>query len=667
MRLAALLNFAAAIYFFGLSLVTKVSSVPTVKNVGDVKQVPASKEAANHFPPLLLYGIAFLSGFYVMTLENILIRITNLSIGSSSYSFSLIVAVFVLCIAVGSYLVGRKKRFSRSLLFYNQLALTLCLVVLFITLDKWPYFSHLIRIGFQSNVAGFWFYQGAVLLALLLVLGLPVALIGATVPLAFHELKRDLPMVGLHSGKLFSWNAIGCMVGSIGGGLVLYYFFNNNHVFLIALVLVACSAFLSAMPLSIVHRAGAGLLLIAVLGFGWIKPFYISERFAFGTYRQRSPIFVSFSGSTVFYEEFYRPRKVLFYKDGPSGTVSVIENMKQPEISKPAESDIALPFPPLEETPSETKNAAKALSIIVNGKSDSNVIHDGETLKLLAHIPALWAEKKENVIIIGLGTGVTPGEFSLHPEVKKIAVAEISPTVVSALPQFTEATHAIHQNPRFEARIGDAFRVLGRSSEKWDIIVSEPSNPWVTGVDQLFTREFYRMAKARLAENGVFMQWVQEYAINTETFGIILTTLREEFKHCYLFQGTDGDLLILATPKPLTKADRERAEAALNANESVKKSLADIKITCTADILDRERPGLTMLTKELSVFGIETQDHPRIHYLAGQTMFTGESMGDEVFAPGGQQKVIISKKLLESNFKKVNNRTNHFRILPGEK
>ncbi|EEF57050.1 fused MFS/spermidine synthase [Pedosphaera parvula] len=661
----ALLNFAAALFFFALSFLIKSGVPEQGDNAGKLEQMMSDDESSGRFPPTILYLIAFLSGFYVMTLENVLIRITNLSIGSSSYSFSLIVAVFVLCIAIGSYVVGRLKRLSRTLLFYNQMALALSLVLLFVTLDKWPYFGHLIRISFQSNMAGFWLYQVAVLLALLAVLLVPVALIGATVPLAFHELKRDLPKVGLHSGKLFSCNATGCMIGSVIGGLLLYYVFNNDQVFLAALLLVVISFILSALPLSRLHRLASIFFGLVAVGFVWLKPCYENHRFAFGTYRLRSPLVFSFGGPGMFYDDFYARRKILFYKDGPAGTVSVIENAKPPGFPQPSEPSIPLFIPPADETNGNPIRERRLLSIAVNGKSDSNVVYDRETLKLLAHIPALWAEKKENAIVIGLGTGVTPGELSLYPEMKKIVVAEISPTVISALPQFEEATHAIHKDPRFETRTGDAFRVLGRSREKWDIIISEPSNPWITGADQLFTREFYRMVRQHLADTGVFMQWAQGYSINTETFGIILTTVRSEFKNCYIFQGTEGDFLILATPKPLTKADRERAESVLNSHESVKRSLADIRINNTSDILDRERPGLTMLAPQLATFGMETQDHPRIHYLSGETLFTGEAIGDEGLSPSGGKQIVISRKLLESNLKKPSSQSiNSNQILP---
>src|SRR5690606_34860168 len=159
------------------------------------------------------------------------------------------------------------------------------------------------------------------------------------------------------------------------------------------------------------------------------------------------------------------------------------------------------------------------------------------------HLPALWSAKRENVLLIGLGTGVTAGELGLYPDLKSLEVAEISSLVAEALPHFGEYTRNIHEDPRLKIHVGDAFRVLRRSSEKWDVIISEPSNLWVTGVDHLCSKKFYQLAKAHLNEGGTFLQWVQQYAFSTEGLGIILNTLQSEFLHFTAFQGTKGDLL----------------------------------------------------------------------------------------------------------------------------
>jgi hypothetical protein len=149
------------------------------------------------------------------------------------------------------------------------------------------------------------------------------------------------------------------------------------------------------------------------------------------------------------------------------------------------------------------------MSLVVNGKSDSATYES--TVRMLAHIPALLGTKKENALVIGMGTGITAGELTRYPEVRSIDIAEISPSVIKALPLFEKYNFQVHKDPRLKILQGDAFNILKGTDQKWDIIISEPSNPWVTGVDSLFSKEFYTLVDKHLNEDGAFVQWVHFY------------------------------------------------------------------------------------------------------------------------------------------------------------
>ncbi|MGA8180068.1 MAG: hypothetical protein WB792_08405, partial [Desulfobacterales bacterium] len=478
------LNLGAFFFFLILPKILKQDETPQESKENIEQMMPEPSSDIGRFLPPLLYSIAFLTGFYAMTLENVLIRITNLSLGSSSYSFTIIVSVFILSIAAGSFVIGRFKQISRWLLYVNQVLISIFLLIIFITLDKWPYWAHLSRISFQSNIAGFWGYYLQVFLGLACILILPIGLIGATVPIIFHELKRDLPKVGQYSGIIFSWNTAGNLIGSLIGGIFLYYIFNNRGVFLSAAFLAALSAGLAGWHLSKRVIASSAVLFIIIGFMGLSSSFFKSKNFTIGTFRLRSPLPYSFSNSKNFFKTIDKGIEVKYYNDGPTATVAVTQDKKK--------------FPFFDK---------KSMALFINGKSDSSTIGDIYTLKLLSHIPALLAEKRNNIMVVGLGTGVTAGELTLYPDVDRIDVAEISPSVVAALPYFGEFTHSIQKDPRVHILIGDAFRIIGRSNKKWDIVISEPSNPWVTGVDSLFTRDFYRLVRSHLTEKGVLMQW----------------------------------------------------------------------------------------------------------------------------------------------------------------
>jgi len=597
-RGTALVNLGACLFF--LLIAVRVKPQPAEET--DPVSTGNAQQGTRRFPAPILYIVVFTSGFYVMLLENVFIRFTNFSLGSSSYSFSLIVAVFILAIAVGSFIVGRLPRIPASLLFWNQLLIGVLLLLVYFSLDTWPYWAHVIRIGFEPNIVGFWQYYAFVFIVLTGTLILPVGCMGATIPIAFHELKRDLHTVGKHSGLLLSWNTIGNLTGSILGGVAFYYFLNNQRIFLFAVLLAACSVCFIARSMARPYLYSGGLLAILALCFLVFTPLYDQNHFMLGTFVKQQLLEYSLNGPKSFFENSNRGSKLLFYDDDPISTVGVVDSGVKPPFKQ------------------------NNLSIMVNGKSDSATNDDIYTIKLSAHLPALLAKGRKEVLVIGLGTGVTAGELTLYPDIEHIDVAEISPAVIKALPHFKDSTYAVHENPKLRILAGDAFRILGRSEKKWDIVITEPSNPWVTGVDLLFTREFYKMVKTHLTGDGIFLQWVQSYASSQNMLGMILNTVHQEFPQSRVFWSTEGDLLVLATRAPLTPQDVKRAEAVLGKNDRVRDSLGIINLKSLDSLLLREIWTPSYVQKVYSGFDIQTMDQPRLHYIAGKDFFIGLDM-----------------------------------------
>lgn len=645
LRAMAMINLLAAVFFGWFSRSNGHEACS--ENPPPVESSPVVEAESRPFPTWVLYAMAGLNGAAVMALENVLIRITNLTLGSSSYSFSLLVGVFVLSLAGGSFAVGALRRLPRELLFGTQATALITWWLVFITVDEWPYVGHLVRAAFQGNAIGFWLHQAAVFAVLLVVLIVPVGLLGATLPVIFHELKRELRSVGWHSGRIFSVNAVGCVMGSVAGGWLLFYPLDNPGVLGLALGLVALSTALAAWPLGKITRVSAMVLLAASAMLAWWQPGFEKHRFAQGTFILNHLTPFSYRGPEYFHEHFQRDRPVKFYDDGPAGTVAVIADTTDARV--PAELSQLPPglsLPGMEAATSILPTNLP-LAIMVNGKSDSHTTRDKRTLKLSAHLPALWAEQRSKVMVIGLGTGVTVGELTLYPDVKQIDVAELSLGVVKALPLFAPFTHDVQRDPRVKIHLGDAFRVLGRSSERWDIIISEPSNVWLTGVDLLFSREFYRLAHEHLTDNGVLLQWVQKYAMDPQTFGILMNTLRAEFPHCCIYQGEPGDLLVLASKRPLTVADQERARATFAGNRAISESLAEIGVTSFEELRKRERMGLLLVAGQLADVGVETLDRPRVHYRAGRARFIGASLADMTGDPAAPDAVVFSSAVFE--------------------
>ncbi len=626
LRLTALFNLSAAGFFY---IISRSAATPRTHEI-TLRDKPATNSLPRYgLPRYLLYGVAFLSGFYVMTLENVLIRLMNLSFGSSSYSFSIVVAVFVLAIALGSYAFSRLKKVPELTLYFNQLLICFTLLALYFTLDTWPYWAHLIRLPFESTITGFWFFYATVLVVLAVLLLVPAGLMGATVPIVFHMLKNELRRVGAHSGSALALNTVGSLSGSIVGGIFFYYFLNNGGVFLSAVLLVALSACFSSWNLPIRFRFASVFLAAAVLVLTVHQPFFDEKRFAVGTFRMRMPLLSSFSGPKTFFREFHADNGILFYEDSPTGTVSVIQSPLQPWSEH------------------------RPLAIMVNGKSDSSTVGDMYTIRLAAHIPALLSRQRSKALVVGLGTGVTAGELSLYPDIAEIDVAEISPAVVKALPLFGAFTHSVQNDPRLHIHTADALRMMERSREKWDLIISEPSNPWVNGVDTLFTREFYQIAKRRLSEGGKLLQWIHIYEANELMIGMIMNTIRQEFPFCRVFMSQANDLLILAASDPIGMEDLAGAEIEIERNEQVRSSLDAIGLGSLDSILLREIWSPTFVRTHFSSCPIQTMDKPILHYIAGKAYFLGGKV-PEHFILGSSTATFTGEYLLSARYRGAN-------------
>ena len=199
------------------------------------------------------------------------------------------------------------------------------------------------------------------------------------------------------------------------------------------------------------------------------------------------------------------------------------------------------------------------LSLRTNGKADASN-HDIATQLLLGHLGALAHPAPRRVLVIGLGSGMTVSALARYPEVERLDCVEIEPAVLRAAPLLTSLSRNVLQDPRVHVIFDDARNFLFTSGERYDLIVSEPSNPWVAGIASLYTREFYAAAQRRLSPGGIFVQWVQAYSVFPADLRMVFATFLSEFKSATLWHGEVNDLLLMA-PSPSAKNMRDRVGA----------------------------------------------------------------------------------------------------------
>jgi spermidine synthase len=271
------------------------------------------------------------------------------------------------------------------------------------------------------------------------------------------------------------------------------------------------------------------------------------------------------------------------------------------------------------------------VALRVNGKVDAST-GDARTQLLLGDLGAAFLPAPRRVLIIGFGSGMTASAVARYPDVEKIDCVEIEPAVIRAAPYLESLNRNVLSDPRLHVIFDDARNFLLTSREKYDLIVSEPSNPWIAGIATLFTNEYYAAVRSRLAPGGKFVQWVQAYSLAPADLRMIVATLAPHFPEVTLWRGADPDLLLLGRTDPAPfQFDRLRS---LWQNQALRKDF---------ESLDVQQPeGLAAYfllddagVRKLAEGGIlNTDDRTLLEYHAPQTVLAAglSSVNQELIA-----------------------------------
>ncbi|HAZ13066.1 MAG: hypothetical protein A2X86_09750 [Bdellovibrionales bacterium GWA2_49_15] len=502
LRLVGVVNVLVAVFYLFNRLTGNIEK--SASENGNLK--------AGELAPWFYYVMAFSSGFSLLGLEIIWFRLWALTIGSSYIIFPMVVALFVGALGVSG--ITLKKYTDHSLV------LSLVFGVLFLSFSYTvvpflPLWTSNIRVLMMSHPINFPIYY-LICFALLIVCLFPgIFFAGRLLPLSYALSKKNGANYGRICALIYFCNTLGTFTGAIVLGHLLMESLSIVWLYRSAIgLLVILTVYLFVKIPSSKFLRGGILLALIVSGThlfqNWNRVFH-----AAGTFRDRTLRTYNFQGP------FSLPTlEAVFFEDGASATVAVTKGISDDD-----------------------------LSIQVNGKSDSNTIGDYSTIVLTAVIPYLKVstEAPMNGLVIGLGTGVTAGILGQFSDIARVDIVEISPKVVKANTHFAAANYHVLENPKVHLHEIDAFKFLKKSGPSYEIVISEPTNPWTVGVENLFTSYFYQKISDRLAPEGIFVQWLQTYAMSPPLLGSILRNLHEYFPHTRIYRTHLGDWAILAS------------------------------------------------------------------------------------------------------------------------
>ena len=338
--------------------------------------------------------------------------------------------------------------------------------------------------------------------------------IGATFPCAVAVAARGARRAGRDVGHVYAVNTVGAIAGSALTGFVLVPALGTQHAIALGIAVnlaLAAALFLASRgPIAARGLAAAAVAAGAAGAFAlpaWDQRVLTSAPAIYG------PSLLQHQGRASVGELLRADTTTLFYRDGPSATVAV-------------------------------QQRGNTLMLRVNGKVDASDGVDMPTQLLLGHLPMLVHPEARRVLVIGLGSGVTAGAVARHP-VERVEVVELEPAVVEANRFFAEVNGHVLSDPRVRVVLGDGRNVLLTARERSDAIISEPSNPWISGLASLFTVEFFARARERLRPGGVMVQWIQLYGLPPADLRMIVRSFRTAFPVATLWQGTSSDVLLI--------------------------------------------------------------------------------------------------------------------------
>lgn len=504
---AAGLNFSAAL---GVALLSTRAAPPAP---------PSSALSASHLrhtvphpPSLWLLAGVSATGAIGMMYQILWVRALVLVVGGSIYAVTMILLVFISGIALGSLLFWRVGIRPTLFSFGALNAGVGCLAVLLV-----PYFDLLPRFFlwvFQTgdpSVARIIAAQLAVILPVVL---LPTTLMGAILPCAVALGVKGVHGVGRGVGLILSWNTAGAILGvaavavflipQIGARSVLIGCVSGNFV-------IALFALWGARPQWRTRLvAAATCVFLALLGLPSWDPRVMSLGVAV-----HPEVFDQKTVGESIESYFKQIHQVQFYREGPSATVAVLEG----------------------------QGGIRAL--LINGKADAGNSLDMMTQVRLASVPLVIHPQPVDVAVIGLGSGVTTGIAAANPATSRVDVVELEPSVVEAAGLFTDVNDNCLANEKVHVFVDDARTFFSASSAVYDVIISEPSSPWMAGEGDLFSTEFYRLIESRLKPGGVLCQWLQAYDIRSGEFRMVLRGFMDVFPDTTLWVAGTAEHLVI--------------------------------------------------------------------------------------------------------------------------
>lgn len=524
-----------------------------------------------------VYAVIAISGLCALGAEVVWTRLLSLMLGATVYAFSIILAVFLAGLGIGSsvgtYLARRSN--PRAWLGFCQAMLAFLVAATAFRIAR-----HLPYWPMPSSTRPWPIFRDD-LLRSLVTISFPALFWGASFPLALAAASQSEFDSANLAGSVYAANTFGAILGALGFSMVLIPWIGtqNSERLLVLLCVIGTGI---ALPRA---RSAIGMALLALAAglLAWQVPQFPWQVFAYGRELSIS----------------YKDSKPLYVGEGRNASIAITQ------------------------IPDGTR------FFHISGKVEASTLgQDMRLQRMLGHLPALFHANPRSVLVVGCGAGVTAGTFVVHPEVQRILICELEPLVPPASARhFGKENHNVVHDRRTEIVYDDARHYVLTTPEHFDIITSDPIHPWVKGAATLYSKEYFEMVKSHLNPGGLVTQWVPLYQTDADTVRSEIATFASVFPNATIWNndlGGEGyDILLLGQLGPgridVSALARRLARPDYAA---VRESLSEVGLDSPVSLLATYGGSAPDLARWLAHAQINHDRDLRLQYLAGLSMPT---------------------------------------------
>ena len=516
------------------------SSSPSKRN--PVQHLPASEPAtAPHIPLARTFSwpaaVFLLSGISALAYEIIWFRLLARIIGPSVHAFSVMLATYLLGLALGSLMgAGIVKKINDHRLTLAVLlgAIGFGPLVTLFFVNKLPIWYGMLFVRFTTSEFTLRNLMLQGLMACILILPATLAL-GAFFPVvtrAYNKEQGDDHVKGSVVGHLYFYNTIGVVIGSLAAGFWLVPAVGIKSAILVAgglNIAMALAIYFAGVPSARFKKAATGC--VAIAAFSWV---------VFASPGMNQTVLNAGLYSEMVKKEYFSRNMIpenrnlgnlLYFHEGINNSVAVVAN----------------------------KFNDGNLTLHLSGSWEASTeIHGRLHLKFLGHLPMLFARETETVGVIGFGAGITTGTVLLYPDVRRVNVFELESGVIHAGKYFAFVNNMPLEDPRTRLFMVDGRSHITYGNIRYDVITSDPIHPYVAGAANLYTHDYYRTMADNLNPGGIFCQWIPLVGMSPESYNTVLNSIHLAFPHMAVFSFC-GESVILASREPL-RADWKTLE-----------------------------------------------------------------------------------------------------------